>query len=168
MWLWNVARLSMWVLPDPSHRVSNDARNAIAGAGLWHCVAMFRWICNVNYGPFEGCAFWRQQQEAAVKYVKSLKHGSCPLLAKLLPLIAQDRDELHLEHTPGYKGKIIDVLERGEAWAFKGPKMAMSRWFSFYDCFKYWDKHWHSRLAVLIYMGLKQGWLVQAHKKLQE
>ena len=151
----------MWVVPDPSHRVSNASRRGITHAGLEHVVQFFRVVCNTDYGPYDGVAWWKQQREAAQDYLSKLPTGECPLFNELLPRIAHDCRQSDRLAEEGFVREVVENLKDMEVWAFKGPKLAFSRWFSLRDCFRHWDRFWHTRLLALVYMGLNMGWLTR-------
>ena len=57
------------------------------------------------------------------------------MLAALFWNIALGQHATHVFHLPGFKTRVVAILNHMDAWAFKGPKMHMARWLSFIGCF---------------------------------
>ena len=112
-------------------------------------------IGNLSHGPWQGAAFWRQQQESAQE-LQATAGPQDPLVQFLLPRIRRDRGiQVDEELT------VSDVLQglTGEHWFLrKGPRIALTRWGTFHDCFRELLPGWHTRLLVLLHLGLVQGW----------
>ena len=152
-------KLKLRVLPifDPSHRCWNDCKLALQYANMWEVVLLVSIICNINHGPFQNAGWWRQGQEACSAYMESAGHAGCPLFRSQLKNIARDtgrsdwkqllRDEEWIQET-------WDSLQSVPGIGTKGPKVALCRWMSFFDCFAWLDKAWHCRLLVGMYWGL--------------
>ena len=65
MWMLYAQRMRLVVVHDPSHRCWNDLKASISESGLWDAILLWGVVFNVNYGPCDGGAWWRQAQEAA-------------------------------------------------------------------------------------------------------
>lgn len=73
---------------DPSHRFARDIELALKACNLWYTILLLNIPFNVNYGPWEGCAFWRQCLSAMSSFVSEVGHVKCPLFQAYLPQIA--------------------------------------------------------------------------------
>ena len=88
MWLLYACSLRLVLFFDSNHRAWDDLKGAFAAAGCWDVVLLWAGF-HINYGPFDGGAWWRQAQEAAREYTLTVG-ASCPLLQSLLARIAAE------------------------------------------------------------------------------
>ena len=58
-------RLRVSVYPDPFHGPWRELENAISAGGKRHSLLLSSIVHNMDYGPFEGQAFWNQQRDSA-------------------------------------------------------------------------------------------------------
>ena len=103
-------------------------------------------VFNLSYGPFKGQAFWEQQCDAAKELV-----GRCssddPLVLHYMPQILEDRG---LIDDGSYTVDDIKAELATATWlSVKGPRVAMSRWFTWRAAMKFWSGEWHLRLLLL-------------------
>ena len=152
-------RLRLILLYDPSHRVARDLFLALGDTGFWEVVMLQSIAWNINWGPWDGAAFWRQVQEAAQNYRTALGHTGCPLFNSLLWQIARDRGELDQLHNPEWKELVWHEIFSGKCITAKGPKMALCRWMSFIDCEVYWQRLHHMRLLLFSVWGVSLGYI---------
>ena len=157
--LMNHLKLRLFLLYDPSHRVARDLYLALGDTGFWEVVMLQSIAWNINWGPWDGSAFWRQVQESAENYRCALGHSSCPLFQSMLWQIARDRDELDQLHSPEWRDMVWDEVFTGRCITHKGPKMALCRWMSFIDCEVYWRKLHNMRLLLFTVWGISLGYI---------
>eukprot|EP00974_Lingulodinium_polyedra_P096274 9334309-Lingulodinium_polyedra.AAC.1 len=48
-------------------------------------------------------------------------------------------------------------MASSEAFALKGPRVALRRWFSWVHAMQFHDRVWHTRLAALLSLGMRLG-----------
>ena len=63
---------------------------------------------------------------------------------------------------PGLEAQVWASVQQGQAFARKGRRVSLCRWFAWPDAAAEFDSHWTSRLLVQLYLGLQQGWLQRA------
>lgn len=154
--------LKVEATPDVFHRCWNDVKLAMGRSGWWESVLLSSIWINVNFGPWGGAKFWRETQGAAEEYFKHNASETCGLFLALLPHIAVDRGEEERLAEAGYASEIFEMLKGGAAWATKGPKMALCRWFGWLHCIAYWLPMVSLRLVVLLYWGISMGYVTGA------
>ena len=120
----------MW---DHNHRAWNDLQAALQSAGLWTIVLLWGIVFSMNFGPYDTGDWWRKSQEAAREYSSSAQQD-CPLLQHLLPRIAEEADCSHRLMEADYAREVASNLWDSKAFSQKGPRLAMSRWFSWFEC----------------------------------
>ena len=86
-----------------------------------------------------------------------------PLLLKLWP-------DVVLDQVGGLDSSAMDVGSRevreqflkefvhDKAFPVKGPKVSVSRWFSWVQAQAFWDKHWHTKALAILHIAMHQGW----------
>ena len=149
--------INMYVIHDASHRVWNDIQLALQDAKLWSLMLAFMVGCNADHGPWADARFYAEAVEAATSYMNLTSPAECPLFQLLLPKILADTgkdDDFFVE----------DIEERtfaslGGAFAHKLPKVAVSRWFGIHDTLAALMPIWHSRLLVLMFLAVSEGWV---------
>lgn len=87
----NKLRLMVDGVMDPFHRRSNDMSAAIGDAGLRLTVAKGHLCNNIVYGPWQGGAYIRDLEEAAMDISEGLSPHD-PLVLHMWPMIMADRD----------------------------------------------------------------------------
>jgi hypothetical protein len=113
---------------------------------------------NCQFGPWSTESVWADQKESMEEFI-TLSGPSCPVWESLLPSICKD---LGLEHgcvDAALLQELWDELPSCSAWQAKGSKVALCRWMSWLDVASEWDHTWHRRLALILFMGLREGWL---------
>eukprot|EP00974_Lingulodinium_polyedra_P111027 10738955-Lingulodinium_polyedra.AAC.1 len=148
-------RARLFILRDVYHREWNDVKMALGQAGLWWVVLLTSLTFNLCFGPWEGCAWFEKLVSAAVQYF-ALERVSNPLFQALYPAICRDKG---LPEVGGvdHQQAILDEVASSEAWEKKGPHVANKRWFSWCQAHTFHDSVWHSRLLVLLSLGIQLG-----------
>lgn len=143
---------------DVFHRVWNDLKASLVQAGLWDIVLLLCLVFSMNYGPFEGAAFWRQAQDSCESWKRN--HGvDCPLFRSLLPRIAKDRGQSADLWNEEWVKSLIEEVGAGRDADTKGPKVSLCRWLGWEHCFDYWSGDFSMRLLHLLYMGISLGYI---------
>ena len=87
----------MW---DESHRVTNDVLGGIkrAGGNWWCCMALMAIPFVVNYGPWDGGAWWAKAKGAFKKMLKGVGRSTClqPLRGEVNRIMVQQTQERFL------------------------------------------------------------------------
>lgn len=155
----NKLKLFSQFIMDPSHRFARDIELALKASNMWYCILLMNIPFNVNYGPWEGSAFWREAQGAMARYVAEVGDIGCPLFQAFLPQIAVDKGSPQAEQDDVWQAQMWQRMVDGECFNRKGPKAALCRWASSLDCAAYLDPIWHERVVVLMYWGLSLGFV---------
>jgi hypothetical protein len=159
--LLNELRLNLVAMPDPSHRLSNDALMAVRQSGLWAHFLLMVPIYNFAFGPFQGCA-WHEQGVAAMRELRHLMRPDDTLFLSLASHIAADLGVLDEQDSDGFHSMLLQQFFDAGVWHKKGPKANSSRWFSWFRAAEYHDRFWHCRLLAFVYWGLNAGWAKKA------
>ena len=56
-----------------------------------------------------------------------------------------------------HQAKIQEAVANSEAFSKKGPRVVLKRWFSWVYAGNFHDEVWHSRLLVIISLGIQLG-----------
>lgn len=154
-------RLNVIAIGDFAHKVWNDCKVALGRARMWEIILLSSILFNVNFGPWDGSKWWRTCQEAASEYFGRVGSSKCKLFLSMLPAIAHERSETHMMTDPQYAEDLWAELQSMEALQWKGPKMALCRWFSWHECYRFWQGRWTMRALVMLYWGLQLGYLTE-------
>ena len=143
---------------DIFHREHNDVSGAVKASGMWSSCILSGMVHNVNYGPWEGHKWFRQLLTGAQAYF-SLAGPDDPLFKMLMSFVARDKgvDMGQFENHDEACDFLFAALRDGSCWDKKGPRTAFRRWFSWYGSQAWHDQFWHSRLLVILYLGLQMG-----------
>ena len=158
--------LCMTLIYDPNHRPNNDLWLAARQAGLWSVVKLKGVSFNVFYGPFDSAGHWSKTLAAAKEYATKSGPGD-PLFLHFLPKIAKDRCEEERLTEPGYPEEVFELVFEAVAVSRKMSKMALTRWGSWYDCWREWRPWHHLRCLAWIYMGMVLGWAIKLPGRMQ-
>ena len=134
--------MRMICLRDPPHRQWNDARLALQHAGFWGTVLDLTVVWNSSYGPWSSSAWFKGLLEAATEMASTLQPGDPLLLWLGEHLRSESQQEALVDLTP---------------FRTKGPRVSLSRWFSFFDATAHHIKWWYTRLCVLVFFGVQTG-----------
>lgn len=153
-------KLFVHTLSDESHRLNNDILGACRGSSkFWPAMVMIAMTYTINFGPWDGHKFFNEIQECAKSFFgKSWENNE--LFLYFLPDIADDLGATahELVSATWAKQRWLDLAD-GPVTQSKGPRLNFSRWGSWFDCQRYWDRHWHSRLVVMLVWGLQMGYV---------
>lgn len=149
---------------DPHHRRSNDAWLSISDAKLSSVFFSGLLAFKIGFGPWQGGGWFRMQIEA-VRDIMSSMHEYDPLLLKVWPGVTDDMEMQYDE--PEKLGSIgrrrfLDSLDTLPAFNSKGPKASVSRWFSWWSAFRFFDQYHSARALVLLYIAIRKGWIKSA------
>ena len=153
LWLAYHKKLRVVGIRDIFHRQWNDVMNAIKAAGLWWAVLLTSVAFNLPYGPWQGSAWFGKLQEGAAHLLEHSPSGS-KLTDALYAAMCNDRGEEPTGAAAHRKQVLRDNL-RGKAFERKGPRVALKRWFSWLQAAAWHDECWHSRLLVILFLGMK-------------
>jgi len=148
-------RCNVVVLKDPAHRTWNDVQLAMQDARLWPLALAMSTVVSCDHGPWSEHRFFTEAAEAAGTYCK-LADPECPVFSHFYSHICKDLG-MEADSQPEAAEEVFKSIP--EAWSRKLPKVALSRWFQVFDAWKELDKVWHTRLVVLLYVCLSQGWI---------
>jgi len=150
--------LTVEMINDASHRVSNDLLGALKAGGPWYeCIMLLSIHAKVNYGPWQGEAFLRQLGNTAER-IRATVSGQDPLFTALLPAIARDQcKEPSIIGDPNWCQEMFAKLLGDKTCRLKGPCIQLCRWMSWIDCIDYWDDSWHLRLCLMQFWALNEG-----------
>jgi hypothetical protein len=149
-------------LRDPFHRAWNDMGLALRKAGAWPSYLNSLFVFNISYGPWQNAAFFRDLQNSAAD-IGQLLDADDPLLLRLWP-------DVVLDQMGGQDSSVMDASSRemrehflkefvhDKSFSVKGPKVSVSRWFSWMKAQTFWDKHWHTKALAIIHIAMHQGW----------
>ena len=143
---------------DIYHREHNDVGGAVKASGMWGCCVLSGMVHNVNYGPWEGSAWYQKILKASIEYF-AVARPDDPLFKMLIADVARDKGmslddfETHEEAVE----ELFAAVRDGSCFRKKGIRTAFRRFFSWYHAHSWHDQHWHARLMMIIYIGLRQG-----------
>ena len=147
-WLTHHRRLRVVWMRDPPHREHNDVTLAIKHSGLWGSVLDMCLVWNLGYGPFNSGAWYKSMLEGASDMLHNLQ-PSDGLTVWLGPHLATESNQ---------SGMPLDL----EPVLTKGPRVSLSRWFSFYDATSHHWKFWYTKLAILLFIAVQAGHVTNA------
>eukprot|EP00974_Lingulodinium_polyedra_P064786 6260559-Lingulodinium_polyedra.AAC.1 len=142
---------------DIFHRQWNDALQGIKNASLHWVILLSSVVYNMNYGPWEGSAWWHKVQEGGRFYWD--RAGPQDLLfQEVYPRLCRDGENgKPPQMTQEEMEEMCRSLPHSRMYEVKGPKAVRGRWFSWMTAAHWHDRHWHHRLLVLCAIGLQLG-----------
>lgn len=151
------------ILKDGSRRGWNDVCLALKGSKQWFLVLAFAVVCNCDHGPWRDSRWYTESKEAAETYLQVASATSCPLFQEFYPQLLNDKGD-------SLANSDDELLESTwkqipEAFATKLPKLSRSRWFGIFDSVDELHSIWHSRLLVLLFICLSEGWVQNSKLK---
>ena len=155
-YLLHKCRLRLVTKFDIYHRESNDIQGAVKAAGQWSVCVLSGMVHNLNYGPWEGSAWFKKLVTGATEYF-AVASWDDPLFQMLASAVARDKSTdllSHESHEEALK-TIFEEVRAGSVFTKKGPRTSFRRFFSWYDSETWHDQHWHSRLLIIMYIGLR-------------
>ncbi len=150
-------RLLMVAFRDPAHRCWNDVGNALKSCNLYSTILTSTLVFNLHYGPWKGAAWFSQIIDAATDMVTFLDPDD-RLLVSVWDSICVDRG-WHGSDATGAEARSVFLagLQDVRAVTNKGPQVAGARWFSWMHAAAFWDKEWHTRLVLLLFICIQNG-----------
>lgn len=152
-------RIALMDFDDPSHGVQADIKQStLHTQDLWPRLLLNSVAFQVDWGPFASSNWYHKIQESGCAY---LQKASCadPLFQWLLPRISKDMGLEDQLDSPDAASQIYEEVFRKAVLAPKGARLQMSRFMALIDVSAERDKTWHSRLAVLLHMGIELGYV---------
>ena len=143
---------------DIYHREHNDVMGAVKASGMWGCCVLSGMVHNVNYGPWEGSAWFQKILKASIEYF-ALAGPDDALFKMFISDVARDKGMSleDFETLDEAVDEIFAAVRDGSCFRKKGFRTAFRRFFSWYQAHNWHDQHWHARLMMIIYIGLRQG-----------
>lgn len=149
------------VFPDPFHRMWNDTKAGLRRGKCWGTVLALLPALNLAYGPWSGCKWWSQMNDALIDWLAGFKADD-PLWQWIFPRLCRDVGEGGEEHFEGKEEEMLQRLQLDEQFRVKGPRVTLCRWWNWFDAAGWLLERWHSRLLVLLYLGLQDGSMLKA------
>jgi hypothetical protein len=151
-------KLNVEHLPDPHHISWNDTMEACSKSGYHGALHASVIIFNLAYGPFQHSAFFNDLKDAASDISASVGPNDA-LLLHFWDGICKDHGWL-LDEDCGEiaRARYLQELPMTESASFKGPKAALSRWYSFLHAFNFWRTSWHTKLFLITFISIRKGW----------
>jgi hypothetical protein len=144
--------------PDQSHDCWNDVRNALRATGLWNHVLLMVLALNLSHAPFEEGKWHSVLCDAFQEYYR-IASSRDALFLRFLPKILADWRELHRLAEPNIAQDVWDRLPEQWCWKKRGSKVGMCRFFGFVTSSGPYQRIYHTKLLVMVYLGIQQGWL---------
>ena len=138
---------------DMPHRFHNNDLGGLRAAGCWEIVLLLRLVWNVHYGPFKSGAWLLKLRESMAEYGSSVCSDDCPLFRRFAWFVARERNETDHAHNQEWLCELWEEFTNASLLRNKGPHMAVCRWFSACDCFRYWRGLRWLRAVLLLYVG---------------
>lgn len=151
--------LNVEALPDYFHMSWNDLLNSMATIGMLHHLHRAVAIHNCAYGPWQKGAFFQEMADGG-KELKAHLSPDDPLLTRLWAQICHDHGwTSETETDADARARFLADFTALPVCSVKGKKASMSRFYSVLDSASFWDKEWHSKLLLLVFMGFRRGWI---------
>ena len=150
--------------PDQSHDVWNDVRGALRATGLWNHVLLMVLALNLSHAPF-GDGKWHEILHSAFKEYYRLASHRDPLFQRFWKNILADWNEMHREHEPNIIQNVWDRLPDQWCWSKRGEKVGMCRFFGYITSSGSYQQVFHTKLLVMVYLGITEGWLRKEEMK---
>lgn len=149
---------------DPPHRFWNCEKLGLVASGAWEVVLLTTVLYSISDGPFSSGGWFSQLNGARQDYVSLDRRETCPLFKKLLPQVARDCKRESEANSDAFSKEMWGQLSTKNKLLFKGPKPALSRWYSWADCHRHWSEVHHLRLLIFIIWGMGAGLLARSGK----
>jgi len=147
--------LRMLAARDPYHREWNDIKLGTSRAKMWHVVLLMTVVFNLPFGPWDGATWFSKIKTMAEEMVKSLT-ASNPLFIALYEVLCIDFG-VEPVGTAEHRQLVFERMFTSEAFAVKGVKVSLRRWFGWFDAAHHYLPMWHARLMALIAIGQSIG-----------
>jgi hypothetical protein len=154
----NYLRLMCMPFLDPFHRLWRDHWLGAQQAGIHVSILVVGLQHNLAHGPWDTDKWFVEQVEAAHTWLNNAG-ASDPILAFVHERILIDRGMADLLGSEEALPVTLEIIKGSKMFRQKGPRISTSRWASFIDAQEWWDDDWWVRAALLLFMGLRLGWL---------
>jgi hypothetical protein len=144
--------VTLLVLPDQSHRVWNDVKNALQESGVFPQILITIVLLNADHGPWQEARWFETLKEGVAEYLK-VASPACPVFTSWYPCICEEMGEQ--APAPGHEREVFDSL--AEVFRKKTPKVGLARWFGYVDALEAFLPSWSRRLVVTLYVALQLG-----------
>lgn len=149
-----MASLRCLLTREPFHICWNYTKAALHACGLFWVVLLARIVFNMPYGPWDGQAWWNTLVDTAEDLVMQLLWDG-RIWQECYPRNCKDYG-ITPTWAREHMAKRLQFVWK-EGLKRKEERMAMSRWFGFVKCASVHLKLWHSRLLVILFMGMSLG-----------
>ena len=140
---------------DWFHRRWNDCKLSVSDAGLWFVVQLATIPFNLNFGPWEGCAWFARTKVMSEELIQSLTPDN-PLYSALYELMCQDL-QIPPEGTANHKRIVFEMAFSGSTFKTKGTKVSLNRWFAWLEAAAFFVQTWHVKLMSMLCIGQSLG-----------
>ena len=154
--LQNHLKASVVTLHDVFHREWNDTKGALKAAGLWWVVLLTTCTFNVAFGPWDGAGFFGKIKGAAQELFAKTRVQD-PLFQTFYNALCRDEGEPAVGSVE-HQQQILDKGTQHEAYALKGPRVALCRWFHWVKAARFHDGVWNWRLMAIVAMCMELGY----------
>ena len=151
-WLLYHHRLRLVFLRDPFHRSWNDVCVALKECRLWSVVLLTSVVYNINYGPWDGSAWWHKLCQGAQAYWERAT-SSDMLFGAFYTSICRDQGKVD-DGSHEERARLFHNLRDAHLFGAKGPRVALRRWFSWMSAHAWHDPWWHLRLLMISAIGV--------------
>jgi hypothetical protein len=158
-WLYTHLGLGGFWVHDPWHRIWNDLKGGLVGAGVWPVVLEMIVVMNTRAGPFESSAFF-QTIKGAMEEMARVSGDSNPFFQSFYEGICfdwnltADMDFGTREH----QRKVWRLLAAARCFKVKGTLVKWGRWCSFFDVGNEFRQNWSALLPAMFSHGFRSGW----------
>lgn len=149
-------RLNMFTHFDTSHRLWNDCKDALAENGHWHFVVLSIIAMNLDYGPWDGSEFFGRASMTLKHFVANAGPDH-PLFQAFAADIAKDSGA-DMSGDAASLAALFKTLDGHPAFSKKNPRVALSRWFGWFDSACELLKHFSTRHMVYIWLCVTHGY----------
>ena len=147
-------QLAVDLVFDPPHRFWNSEKLGLVMSGGWEAVLLTTVLYSISDGPWHTGGWFSQLNGARQDYLALTDRATCPLFSKMLPHVARDKGRESEMGTEAFSKEMWAELSTDNKLLFKGPRPALCRWYSWFDCHRFWKPAHHLRLLTFIVWGL--------------
>eukprot|EP00971_Amphidinium_carterae_P344005 6484095-Amphidinium_carterae.2 len=148
--------LRMTLVPDPVHKVWRALWKGVKDGGAMTTVFLAGIVCNLERGPWNGAQFFEELKSTAMD-VSQLVGCECGLVDLLGPKILQDTGDMG-GFDEDRKRELMSELQQADFLNTKSKKVALTRWGTWHDHVDELLGHYHTKLMLLLFLGLLKGW----------
>ena len=142
------------VVADPSHRIWNDCKGALAETRLWSVIVAATCVVNWETGPWQERSHYDAVVDMLGDLDSLLDHDDAVLPYFSSAII----DDNGWQHRRGDQDLDLDIKAAvAQAWRRKMPRTGLCRWFEICDGLSELKKHWHAKLVTLVHLAGMKG-----------